>query len=386
MRSADLIEQLLTRTGGAKSSLFAMECVDRWQGHPHRTFRSIHIAGTNGKGSVARKVAASLQNGGYSVGLYTSPHLFLFHERIAVNKQLISDHAIEELLPPLVQWIQQEMLQMNFFEITTAMAFQYFADQAIDLAVVETGLGGRLDATNILQPIVTVITSIGYDHTHILGSTLEEIAREKGGIAKSGVPLILGPSIGQDALLSWPTAVRVESQHAFFDEENRAIARAVLCELQRSMYIPQEAIERGLCERPDCRFELGQCKGVDVVFDVAHNPPAFDKLKGALQLHFPRRSYRFVVGISQDKEVGAIVFGLSSYASWIHCVDLDHPRLASAVDLAFFCQGRGAAESSFEQGLLKALDLAQKQKEVLIISGSFFIMATAKKILERENI
>ena len=168
-------------------------------GNPHKEFKSIHIAGTNGKGSVSHMLAAILQTAGYKTGLYTSPHLKDFRERIKVNGKEISEKfiiAFTEKIKPLI-----EEIEPSFFEITVAMAFDYFAEQKVDVAVVEVGLGGRFDSTNIITPELSVITNIGWDHMNILGDSLEKIAFEKGGIIKDGVPVIIGEMIPETKLI-----------------------------------------------------------------------------------------------------------------------------------------------------------------------------------------
>lgn len=159
-------------------------------GNPHQKFESIHIAGTNGKGTVAHAMASILQEEGYKVGLYTSPHLKSYRERIRVNGQMIEEHFVSDFVAAL----QSDILDIepSFFEITVVMAFKYFAEQNVDIAVIETGLGGRLDSTNIVSPRLSIITSIGYDHQDMLGNTLEEIAFEKAGIIKTHVPCVVG--------------------------------------------------------------------------------------------------------------------------------------------------------------------------------------------------
>ena len=158
--------------------------------HPEKQFSSIHIAGTNGKGSTASMIAAIFTAAGYKTGLYTSPHLVSFNERIRINGKAISSQAVARLATAIHPEVKRN--NCTFFEAVTAMAFKYFAESKVDIAVVETGLGGRLDATNILQPLVSVITTIGLEHTQILGASLEKIAFEKGGIIKKGVPCVTG--------------------------------------------------------------------------------------------------------------------------------------------------------------------------------------------------
>ena len=177
---------------GYKEGLSNTLALDNHFGHPHKSFATIHVGGTNGKGSVSHTLASVLQECGYRVGLYTSPHLVDFRERIRVNGEPVSEDYV-------MRFVEQERsffepLHPSFFEVTTAMAFKYFRDEHVDIAVVEVGLGGRLDCTNIIQPLVSVITNISFDHTQFLGDTLAKIAAEKAGIIKKGTPVVIGES------------------------------------------------------------------------------------------------------------------------------------------------------------------------------------------------
>ena len=162
-------------------------------GNPHQKFPAIHIAGTNGKGSVSHYLSAILQKAGYKVGLYTSPHLVEFGERIRINGKMIEEQYVVDFVADNQSLINE--IQPSFFELTMAMAFSYFAAQKVDIAIVEVGLGGRLDSTNIIQPLLSVITNIGLDHVEFLGDTLAQIAFEKAGIIKSNVPVIIGEAL-----------------------------------------------------------------------------------------------------------------------------------------------------------------------------------------------
>lgn len=175
-----------------KNSLENTLRLDEFYGHPHRKFKTIHVAGTNGKGSVSHMLASVMQTAGYKTGLYTSPHLKDFRERIRINGKMISQNEV-------VKWVKDFRLknelwkiEPSFFELTVAMAFDYFAQQNVDIAIIEVGLGGRLDSTNIILPEISIITNIGLDHTNFLGNTLEKIAAEKGGIIKNNIPLVVG--------------------------------------------------------------------------------------------------------------------------------------------------------------------------------------------------
>ena len=180
---------------GYKEGLENTHALDEHFGHPHEHFRSIHIAGTNGKGSCAHTISAILQACGYRVGLYTSPHLVDFRERIRINGQPIPEKYVTDFVAQEKQFF--EPLHPTFFELTTAMAFKYFSDMNIDIAVIEVGLGGRLDCTNIITPILSVITNISLDHTQLLGTSLEQIAMEKAGIIKKGVPVVIGETTAE---------------------------------------------------------------------------------------------------------------------------------------------------------------------------------------------
>ena len=177
-------------TAGYKEGLENTKELDRHFGHPHHQFKTIHIAGTNGKGSCAHTISAILQQCGYRVGLYTSPHLVDFKERIRINGQPIPEHYVVDFVEEEKSFF--EPLHPTFFELTTALAFKYFSEMKVDIAVIEVGLGGRLDCTNIITPILSVITNISLDHTQLLGHSLEQIAIEKAGIIKSKVPVVIG--------------------------------------------------------------------------------------------------------------------------------------------------------------------------------------------------
>ena len=183
---------LFHRTGPAayKANLDNTLALDVHLNHPHRKFKTIHVAGTNGKGSVSHMLAAILQKSGYKTGLFTSPHLIDFRERIRINGEMITEDYVCRFVDENINLI--EKISPSFFELTTLMAFCYFADSNIEIAVIETGMGGRLDSTNIITPLVSVITNIGLDHTQFLGNTLELVAAEKAGIIKKNIPAVIG--------------------------------------------------------------------------------------------------------------------------------------------------------------------------------------------------
>lgn len=202
-----------------KPGLQTTKTLDKHFGHPHRQFKSIHVAGTNGKGSCSHTLAAILQSEGYKVGLFTSPHLVDFRERIRVNRECISEQYIIDFVEKERRFF--EPLHPSFFELTTALAFKYFAEQKVDIAIIEVGLGGRLDCTNIITPILSIITNISKDHTQFLGNTLADIAGEKAGIIKPGVPVIIGEDLPETRPVFQQKAQKENSPIIFAQDENQ---------------------------------------------------------------------------------------------------------------------------------------------------------------------
>ena len=214
---------------GYKEGLQTTEALDEYLNHPHRKYRTIHVAGTNGKGSVSHTIAALFQTFGYRVGLYTSPHLVDFRERIRVNGTPVSEDYVVSFVEKHKDFF--EPLEPSFFELTTAMAFSYFAEADVDIAVIEVGLGGRLDCTNIITPILSIITNISLDHTELLGASAEQIAMEKGGIIKPGVPVVIGEATPEtrkvfDALAAESGSPIIYAE----DEQERELVEALPCE------------------------------------------------------------------------------------------------------------------------------------------------------------
>lgn len=245
---------------GYKEGLETTRALDEHFGHPHQKFKSIHIAGTNGKGSCSHTLAAQLQVCGYKVGLYTSPHLVDFRERIRINGKPIDEEYVIDFVEKNKQF--WEPLRPSFFEITTAMAFKYFADNDVDIAVVEVGLGGRLDCTNIITPLVSVITNISMDHQQLLGSSLEQIAMEKAGIIKKGVPVVIGETTPETRMV-FETVAQEVGAPIIFAEENNEIASYQL--------LPEGGIEYTTIHNVKFKGELGglyQVKNTNTVLHV----------------------------------------------------------------------------------------------------------------------
>ena len=205
-----------------KEGLETTLTLDKHFGHPHRKFRTIHVAGTNGKGSCSHTLAAILQSAGYKVGLYTSPHLVDFRERIRVNGEMIPRQRVIDFVEQHRRFF--EPLHPSFFELTTAMAFNYFAEQQVDVAVIEVGLGGRLDCTNIIRPDLCVITNISFDHIQFLGDTLAKIAAEKAGIIKPGIPVVIGETTPETKPVFMETAQKQGAPIHFAEEEQLVVS------------------------------------------------------------------------------------------------------------------------------------------------------------------
>lgn len=214
--SAPLFQQV--GSAAYKEGLENTYTLDEYFGHPHRRFRTIHIAGTNGKGSCSHTLAAILQSAGYRVGLYTSPHLVDFRERIRINGTPVSQQFVIEFVEKHRHFF--EPLHPSFFELTTAMAFLYFAEQAVDIAVIEVGLGGRQDCTNIIQPDLSLITNISFDHVQFLGNTLAQIAGEKAGIIKPHTPVVIGETTPETKPVFLDKALSVDAPIIFAEEEH----------------------------------------------------------------------------------------------------------------------------------------------------------------------
>ncbi len=360
--------------------------LDHALGNPASAYPVIHIAGTNGKGSVATKIARVLSLSGYRVGLYTSPHLFSYTERISIDGETISENAAWEGLENLFALYDDLALTLNFFTATTFLAFNYFREKNVDIAVVETGIGGRCDATNVVHPILTVITSISLEHTQLLGKELELIAAEKAGILKENVPIILGPKARYQAIYdrakekNCPLFASKKISY-FYDEENSATAQLALEHLPAPFHIPADALHEGLQVRPPCRFE----RVGDAILDVAHNPEGIFYLLQALHTVFPDARFRFLIGFCRDKDYNHCLELIAGVASHIHLVAAPSERSATLEELGIALKGESSgfftSHSSVSEGVETAYALAKEQGETLVICGTFFIMKEAKEII-----
>jgi dihydrofolate synthase/folylpolyglutamate synthase len=354
---------------------------------PCHAYPCIHIAGSNGKGSVATKIAAALQASGLKVGLYTSPHLHSFCERIVINgvpiAEDVAEAGVREILDVQKKMIATETdVDLTFFEIATLLAFLHFQREQVDVAVIETGLGGRRDATNVVTPILTVITSISKEHAHLLGGDLESIAAEKAGILKSGVPVVLGPYARQTAILQRAEALHcpvyeISQTFSHYDEENQAVARQCLELLGKRFSLTSDQINQGLSVRPACRME----QQGNIIYDVAHNPDACARLVQALRARYPGKRFRFLLGFCQDKDFEACIRTLAAAATHLHFVQAKTTRAAdvSALALATGELAPFTCHQSVAQAMEAAYRRASEAGELLVVTGSFYMMSEAFK-------
>ncbi len=313
--------------GAYKEGLDNTNLLDRHFGHPHRSYKTIHVGGTNGKGSVSHTLASVLQSAGYKVGLYTSPHLVDFRERIRVNGEMISEQRVVNFVEDMIssRLIETEG-DFSFFELTTALAFKYFEEAGVDIAVIEVGLGGRLDCTNIITPILSVITNISFDHVQFLGNTLEKIAQEKAGIIKPGVPVVIGETNGEVKVrdVFALTANNLHSNISFADElyhesveselkgdcqvRNTQTILTALDSLRKNypdLKITDEAIREGflhVCEKTGLmgRWQTISQKPL-VICDTGHNVAGWEYL--SRQLDRMPRPLHIIIGMVSDKDV-----------------------------------------------------------------------------------
>lgn len=396
MQYIELIQKLfsINRFSGIKLGLQNSIRLNELLGFPTNAFESIHIAGTNGKGTVTKKIATALESAGYRVGLYTSPHLSCFRERIQINGKMITENEVMELLSSIFDVAEKEKISATFFELTTLLAFFYFSKNAVDVAVLETGLGGRLDSTNIVVPKLSVITSVSLEHTDILGSTIEEIAYEKAGIIKEGVPVVLGPRLpmqlfeGMAKERNSPCIV-VNGSYKTFDEENTAIAKTAL-EFLRT---PSKDIQIGLKSYLPCRLEV-IAKSIDnpnfplfVILDVAHNPDGMLHLFKAIRERFPKQPLRVLCGLSKTKDIIGCLKVLKEHSCHFHLVEAPNGRGASVTLLCNILKDFGVDETgiyidkTISESVSNALNAARTNNQILVICGTFFIMAEVRTAL-----
>ncbi len=408
---------------------FSLARVERFcalLGRPQDAFPAVHIAGTKGKGSTAAMIHSALAATGLRVGLFTSPHLHCFRERIRVGAELIAEDDLASCTAAVVPHVERlhaehsDLGQLTTFEVLSGVALLYFARRRVQAAVLETGLGGRLDATNVVRPLVAVITSISLDHTHVLGNTLEAIAREKAGIVKEEA-LVISPPQAPEALAPIEAACRAQRADLrlggrdwrWWEEAtangaarlsvagwfptyeglapalrgrhqllNAATAVAALEGLrERGLAVPRECIAAGLAAvRWPGRLEVIHERPT-VVVDGAHNDDSARRLREALAEVFTYRRLILVLGISLDKDIAAIVRELVPAADHVVVARSHHPRAAPVDLLLRHCREQGAtAAAAADVAAALALALAQATADDLIcVTGSLFAVAEARE-------
>ena len=417
------IDSLFVRvTGATKFGLERTEQLLHRLGNPHKKFKSIHVAGTNGKGSVVATLDALFRYKGLKVGRYTSPHLIDFRERIVVDGKQISEQEVLDFLHANQEFAEQ--IGATFFELTTALAFQHFADKEVDLAIIETGLGGRLDSTNVLEPIAAVVTSIGLDHTDMLGDTLEKIAEEKAGIFKPNSLAVIGeedPSIAEFLGLRAAAAgvkeiaqldrdvvitnIEVSRTGTTFDlqgeisgrfstgligtHQARNTAIALLTAVRRSrqlhLTISNEDINQALknLELPG-RFQRFE----KYIFDVAHNPAGAKALAETIRLTKPFPTITALLAVLGDKDWKGIMRELSSAVDrFFITTPPDAPKGREfnpneAYEYARSQNWNAELDTDFDDAITRI----EKRCGTIVITGSFHTVGAAMKRLLRSPI
>lgn len=404
--------------GAYKPGLDTSRRLDDMAGNPHRNYRTIHVAGTNGKGSTAHTLAAILQSVGYRTGLYTSPHIYDFRERIRVNGEMISEEAVVDFVG---RWIETRDsnpdLEPSFFELTSTMAFEYFARENVDIAVIETGLGGRLDSTNIITPILSVITNISLDHTSLLGDTPAQIAREKAGIIKPGVPVVIGerdPStddvfitaaeqVGAPISFAAQVGATVFSDCNLYpatpfgelrgelrgecQRRNASTVMEAVSVLRGCMDIPDDAVRRGFAGVTALTHLFGRWSRVAdrplTVCDTGHNQGGWELIVNEIKA-VSETPKHVVIGFVADKDLGHIFDLLETVKDdvtfWFSGPSCQ--RGLPARELAVKAASRGL-EGFVEQDVNEAVRKARQmagQDGFVLVAGSNFLIADLHKI------
>lgn len=396
-----------------KEGLANTLALDSRYGHPHRMFKTIHVAGTNGKGSCSHALAAILQAEGYRVGLYTSPHLVSFRERIKVNGVPVSEEYITGFVEKERHFF--EPLSPSFFELTTAIAFKYFADEHVDIAVIEVGLGGRLDCTNIITPILSVITNISLDHTQFLGDTLVKIAGEKAGIIKHGIPVVIGET-NDDTRQVFALKAKEENAPIYFAEDDREIVSAmpspkggmsyttvsygniggelggiyqakntntVLCAAKRlagaGIVTHAESIIKGISHAASTTGLMGRWQKIQekptVICDTGHNTGGWEYLGRQLKMQECRQMH-IVFGMVDDKDIDSVMALMPQNATYYFTQACTH-RAIKAETVRLHGLEHGLEGTCFKDvKTAYGCALAQACKDDLVfIGGSSYVVA-----------
>jgi len=388
-------------------------------GNPQAMYPIIHVAGTKGKGSTSALCASALRAAGYTVGLYTSPHLEDYVERIQVDGQPISHTELVDLVEEIKPHVAK-IPKLTTFEITTAVAFMAFAKRGVNAAVIEVGLGGRLDATNVVTPKVAVITSLSMDHTAVLGDTLAKIAGEKAGIIKEGAPVVLSPQkpealevlervarerhapltlVGRDVKFEFVSSSLdgqrmqlsvVSDQLSALEADipllgshqavNAATAYAAL--KAGGILVSDEAIQKGFSQvKWRARFEIAR-REPPVIFDSAHNDDSFAKLRETLEAYFPGRPVTLIFGASEDKNIPGMFREMKPKIQRLIVTRADHPRALEVEKIQRLADQAGVpneAAAPVSSALARALELSANDGSIVLSAGSMFVTAEVMK-------
>jgi len=392
--------------------------------NPQSTLKVIHVTGTNGKGSVCNYIASILHRAGYSVGIYVSPHLQRFSERIVINNNEITNKQLTQLIQEMQPIVEDMIKQKNtptFFEIVTALAFKFFHDQRVDFAVIEVGLGGRFDATNVVSPILTLITNVTLEHTQQLGETVESISYEKGGIIKESIPVITAAEGKAKAVITsisheknaplhtidttiWERVDQNYQQQTFhikgmisdymvttsmqggYQGENIALALIAIEQLQLDgFYLTQDDIIKGVVTsfNPG-RMEIVQ-KHPLILLDGAHNPSGMEKLKDTLEQDFIYDRLILIVGILKDKALRPMLSTIYPLAHTIICTQSENMRACPPQQLQELLKIVGFKGTIYlEPSVRKAIDHAKKiaeKNDLMCITGSLYTIGEARSYL-----
>lgn len=388
-----------------KPGLQTTFALDEHFGHPHQKYKTIHIAGTNGKGSSSHTLAAILQSQGYKVGLYTSPHLVDFRERIRVNGECVPEQYVIDFVEENRAFF--EPLHPSFFELTTAMALKYFAEQEVDYAVIEVGLGGRLDCTNIITPILSIITNISFDHTQFLGNTLAEIAGEKAGIIKPGVPVVIGEYLPETRPVFEKKAKSENAPILFaqdfdadhlessencdvdmelkgsYQERNKKTILTALHILRQKLAISDEAIREGfahVCEQTGLRGRWEKLNDAPLtICDTGHNLAGWSYL--APQINAVKAETKHIVfGMVDDKDVAHVLQLLKEMLENRVKYYWTQPSTKRAIpveklsELALKLGLHGSLYHSVKEAYNAALENAEKG-DFVFVGGSSYVVA-----------
>ncbi|MDG3583695.1 bifunctional folylpolyglutamate synthase/dihydrofolate synthase [Galbibacter pacificus] len=360
-------------------------------GNPEKNFKAVHVAGTNGKGSTSHMLASILQEAGYKVGLYTSPHLKDFRERIKINGKEISEESVVSFIAKNKAFLEEQSL--SFFEMTVGMAFHYFSEEKVDIAIIEVGLGGRYDSTNIIVPEISVITNIGFDHTDMLGDTLEKIAWEKAGIIKQTVPVVVSEyneltypvfqsvAIEKDAPIFLAEEIKTDFKSDLLGSYQKKNIKAVIATIERlkGFTVTQEHIKSGLLNTVKNTGLLGRWQILGghpkIICDTAHNKEGLSIVISQLltqnftQLHL-------ILGFVKDKNLDKILPLFPENAKYYFC----SPKISRGLDVEKLLEKatcfnlKGETYSSVSEALQAAKSKASKN-DLIYVGGSTFVVS-----------